>query len=312
MFRKCLCHCDTFSAGISNGAEWYLVDNGMQDFNYLFSNCLELTAELSCWKRPPTSNLQSEWENNLDSMLAVLESVHTGVKGKVIVAETGEPLERASVEVVGRDKQMVTTYRYRHLHSCPAMMTFSGYRGEYWRLLLPGRYQMRASHSNKFGVLESDLTDIEVRENNAGDIEAQIVDLSCRLRLEDSFLVTGVRKGFCRLLENTEVKDEVKEIFQDCRITHMEIFEAECKKVPDDPATIQVAFLVKIVMDHAPMLSFFAERWNEVEVRRPSCEFELGKLERRAAMYSQETWCDARGPRDWRVRRFPGLNTVTK
>ena len=136
--RKCLCHCDTFSAGISNGAEWYLVDNGMQDFNYLFSNCLELTAELSCWKRPPTSNLQSEWENNLDSMLAVLESVHTGVKGKVIVAETGEPLERASVEVVGRDKQMVTTYRYRHLHNCPAMMMFSGYRGEYWRVLLPG------------------------------------------------------------------------------------------------------------------------------------------------------------------------------
>ena len=112
MFRKCLCHCDTFSAGISNGAEWYLVDNGMQDFNYLFSNCLELTAELSCWKRPPTANLQTEWENNLDSMLAVLESVHTGVKGKVVVAETGEPLERATVEVVGKDKEMVTTYRY--------------------------------------------------------------------------------------------------------------------------------------------------------------------------------------------------------
>ena len=110
-YRKCLCHCDTFSAGISNGAEWYLVDNGMQDFNYLFSNCLEVTAELSCWKRPPSHHLQVEWENNLDSMLVVLETVHCGVKGKVTVAETGEPLDRAAVEVVGRDKQVVTTHR---------------------------------------------------------------------------------------------------------------------------------------------------------------------------------------------------------
>ena len=110
-FRKCLCHCDTFSAGISNGAEWYLVDNGMQDFNYLFSNCLELTAELSCWKRPPAHHLQVEWENNLDSMLTLLESVHSGVLGLVKCGDTGQTLDRAEVQVHGRDKLMISTLR---------------------------------------------------------------------------------------------------------------------------------------------------------------------------------------------------------
>ena len=37
---------------------WEYDEGLMQDFNYLFSNCLELTAELSCWKRPPAHHLQ--------------------------------------------------------------------------------------------------------------------------------------------------------------------------------------------------------------------------------------------------------------
>ena len=80
-----------------------------------------------------------EWSNNLESLLSVLESVQGGVRGLVMDRDTGEPIRGAEVRIGDREKTVTTSSR-----------------GEFWRLLVPGTYDIRAFHRNKYGSMESD------------------------------------------------------------------------------------------------------------------------------------------------------------
>jgi len=48
---------------------------GMQDYNYLHSNCFEITIELSCCKYPKSTELAKEWDNNKEALLSYMEEV---------------------------------------------------------------------------------------------------------------------------------------------------------------------------------------------------------------------------------------------
>ncbi|XP_076349571.1 carboxypeptidase E-like [Tachypleus tridentatus] len=125
----------THKGGITNGAAWYSVAGGMQDFNYLGSNDFEITLELGCNKYPSEEQLPKEWDINSKALLNFMWQAHIGIKGIVREAGSGRPLQNAVIKVHnitnGKDSPInhdVTSVR----------------GGEYWRLLTPGTYRVTA------------------------------------------------------------------------------------------------------------------------------------------------------------------------
>jgi len=114
-----------FYHGITNGAAWYAISGGMQDWNYHYMGSNEVTLELSNTKIPPASQLPTYWSQNRDSMLAYMATCLIGVRGIVSDAASGVPLA-ATITVLGRDHEVYTD---------PDV-------GDYHRMLLPGTYDL--------------------------------------------------------------------------------------------------------------------------------------------------------------------------
>ncbi|MBP7149088.1 MAG: proprotein convertase P-domain-containing protein [Acidobacteria bacterium] len=117
----------SFFNGVANGADWYVIRGGMQDWNYAWRGTWDITMEIGT-KWPSASELPSYWDDNIESMLTYFEQVQRGVRGIVTDGATGAPL-RASVKVVGNSAL---------IYSDPDV-------GDYHRPLLPGTYTLEIS-----------------------------------------------------------------------------------------------------------------------------------------------------------------------
>ncbi|KAK1553634.1 hypothetical protein Q3G72_001381 [Acer saccharum] len=119
-----------FPGGITNGAFWYPIYGGMQDWNYIHVSCFELTLEISDNKWPNANELPIIWEYNKMSMLNLVASlVKTGVHGRIFSSDSGRPLPGAI---------MINGINY----TVNAGRAFA----DYHRLLAPGqRYEVMAT-----------------------------------------------------------------------------------------------------------------------------------------------------------------------
>ncbi|KAK7851799.1 carboxypeptidase sol1 [Quercus suber] len=119
-----------FQGGITNGASWYPIYGGMQDWNYIHYGCFELTLEISDNKWPSATELPTLWEYNKMSMLNLVASlVKTGVHGRIFSSDGGRPLP-GFITVKGMNQ------------SVKSGKTFA----DYHRLLAPrGRYEVMAA-----------------------------------------------------------------------------------------------------------------------------------------------------------------------
>ncbi|KAI5703283.1 hypothetical protein M8J75_009892 [Diaphorina citri] len=151
--------------GITNGAKWYVVTGGMQDFNYLSSNDFELTLELGCVKFPPAELLPNEWERNKNALVEFMWKSHDGIKGIVRDMTTGAPIPNTLIHV-----KNITHGRNEDIkHEITSVN-----EGDYYRLLTPGQYEVVVYHEDYYPQSRT------VTVLPKGHSEAQRIDFALR------------------------------------------------------------------------------------------------------------------------------------
>lgn len=143
-----------FPNGIVNGAAWYEISGGMQDWNYHWPGCLEVTVELSEDKQPDPGLLPAFWQDNRRSLLSYLEQCKTGLRGTVTDSENNQPLA-AKITVLEIGKEV---------YADPDL-------GDYYRLLPAGIYGVRYEAE---GYLPLTISQVVVDSGRATTLNVQL------------------------------------------------------------------------------------------------------------------------------------------
>ncbi len=122
--------------GVTNGAVWYVITGGRQDYMNYFRYCREVTIEISDVKLLPASQLVAHWNYNYRSLLNHIEQSGYGLHGLVTDSITGQPLY-AKIFILGFDKDSSQVYTDPDV-------------GDYHRLLKAATYNVTYSAAGYF------------------------------------------------------------------------------------------------------------------------------------------------------------------
>lgn len=120
------------SNGITNGAAWYSIAGGRQDWMNYTRNGREVTIECSNTKMPSASTMPSYWNYNYEALLSYTEQALYGIHGTVQDVY-GNPLQ-ATITVVNHDNT------YSSVETDPS-------HGDFYRYLQPGSYTLNVATS---------------------------------------------------------------------------------------------------------------------------------------------------------------------
>lgn len=177
-----LCHVQSssymtdYNNGVTNGAQWYMIGGGRQDYMNGYAQCRELTIECSNTKCPSATQMPSFWNINKNSIFAFVNQCLNGIHGTVVDAVSKAPIAGATINILGHDDQYSTVS--------------TGSVGDFHRPVKAGTYNVRIT-KNGYEAYETLVT---VADGEAVTIQAELVALE-GIVADFTVDVTGINVG---------------------------------------------------------------------------------------------------------------------
>ena len=178
---------DTYSSGVTNGADWYVITGSRQDYENAYGQCREITVECSSTKKPSASTMPTYWNYNHTAMLAFIEQCTKGVHGFVYDAVSGNALQGVTVTVENHDNDLSKVSSHN--------------AGDFHRPIKGGTYtftfakQGYYSRSVQVTVADGQRVDLEIQLQPNLNLEPDFTASTTNVSLGQSISFTDTSEG---------------------------------------------------------------------------------------------------------------------